>query len=123
MTMGPFTIVKTSDDQYQINDRWCDPAAVVDTHEHGQAWIELFYKALNLQNQFLGVNSHAVQTMEKQAQMAAAEQRERNKQALAESKGRPKGGKPRGIRKTRQLQLSCGAKVYVDYVARAACAA
>jgi len=121
--MGPFTVVKTSDDQYQINDRWCDPAAVVDTYEHGEAWIELFYKALDLQNRFLGVSSQTVQALERQAQTVAAEQRERNKQAREAAKGRPKGGRPRGIRKTRQLQLSCGAKVYVDYVARAACAA
>ena len=123
MTMGPFTIVKTSDDQYQINDRWCDPAAVVDTYEHGEAWIELFYKALDLQNRFLGVSSQTVQALERQAQTAAVEQRERNKQAREAAKGRPKGGRPRGVRKTRQLRLSCGARVYVDCIQPTACAA
>jgi len=84
--MGPFTIVKDDRDGYKVNDRWCDPAATVDTIEHGEAWIELFYKTQALQDQFLRTNVHvALQNMQERRReyIANAERQERRLTTMA----------------------------------------
>ena len=105
MTMGPFTIVKDNYGHYQVNDRWCDPVATVGTHDHGEAWIELFYKTQALQDQFLRTNIHVPLATLLRERLAAVVNRARAKKAAAQ---RPP---------QRQMKLSCGAKVYVECAA------
>ena len=125
MTMGPFTVAKAKDGGYTVNDRFSDPAAHVDTHEHGQEWVKRFYQTLGLEERFLGIDSQFVQRL---VQDAAEQQRERNikaralaKQALAAARAEVKRTKPRRHRKgsttKKQLQLSCGARVFLECAA------
>ena len=107
--MGPFRVVKNSSKQgvenFVITDRWNDFAATVNTQEHADAWIRLYYKTLKLEEDFLGVNSKALERWYAR----------KNKKRQTGLKAKPTA-KKRHIPRV-ALKLSCGAEIFVERMA------
>lgn len=110
MTMGPFTIAKQSHNKFQVSDRWNDHVAVVDSQEHGEEWIKMYYQTLELEEQFLCTNSRGLSL--------ALEQRNRNARArTAKATDKRRKGVNKTTIKYVPLTLSCGATIRLPALA------